>query len=86
MKNIILNNGEIAVVSDLDYDYLMQWKWNRDRVGGFGHVRKGRKIMAEEVLKRMRVIVGWNQMIAYEDSNRLNCTRGNLGVIVRDRD
>ena len=32
-KQIELSNGGFAIVDDVDYEYLNQWKWNRHTMG-----------------------------------------------------
>ncbi len=31
MKEIPLSRGQVAIVDDADYDYLMQWSWHADK-------------------------------------------------------
>ena len=34
MKEIILTKGQVALVDDADYEWLMQWKWHVHKSGG----------------------------------------------------
>lgn len=84
MRQIPLTKGQVAIVDDSDYEYLMQWKWHSTR-GNAGYYAKrmdykdNRKI---DVLMA-RVIMGVTEskiFVDHKNNNTLDNTRGNLRI------
>jgi len=80
MKKIPLTKGEVAIVDDCDYDYLMQWKWCFDqgyaiRMDGSKSPRR-KLLMHREILRRS----GFQdfEQVDHIDRDRLNNCRSNL--------
>lgn len=60
MKTINLSQGQVALVDDEDYNFLMQWKWHayKGRRGGFYAARNNRENNGDSrILKMHRVIM-----------------------------
>lgn len=59
MKMIPLTQGQFALVDDEDYDWLMQWKWNADKIGKRYYAFRGRTIHGKHITISMhRAILG----------------------------
>jgi hypothetical protein len=87
MKEIKLTRNQVTIVDDIDYDYLMQWKWvaltgNRNE-GKFYAARithpngKSKAIMMHRVIAK-RIRLSLEHLIDHIDRNRLNNQRNNL--------
>jgi hypothetical protein len=83
MREIQLTQGKVALVSDKDYKYLIQWKWHARRskhdktyYASRGTCMKGKK----GVLSMHRVVMNAQkgQMVDHIDRNGLNNQRENL--------
>lgn len=84
MKEIKLTQGQIALVDDEDYDYLMQWKWYASEFSNtFYAVRSAHKFGENTRCKRIymhRTIMGAPQKLEVDhiDHNGLNNQKNNL--------
>lgn len=82
MKRIPLTQGKVALVSDEDYEYLMQWKWYARRAGKtFYAGRHVRLKLKQKVFHMHRVIaerLGILEAPDHKDRNGLNNQRSNL--------
>lgn len=91
MKEIELSQSKVALVSDEDYEYLMQWKWKYVSSGskktGYavryvyegvvdGKTKNKTVMMHREVAKRMNLDL--THLIDHRDRNGLNNSRENL--------
>jgi hypothetical protein len=83
MKEIILTNGEIALVSDEDYDYLNQWTWRRTSNSIYRSSNGAMIALHLEIAKRLGLDT--SQEIDHKDTNRLNNQRTNLRVATRSQ-
>ena len=91
MKKIKLTQGQVALVDDCDYEYLMQWKWCAHFVGR--HFRPMRKVGPKEnqksiymyhaIAERMNLLEF--DMIDHKDQNTLNNCRHNLRAATRSQ-
>src|SRR6188474_653310 len=86
MKKIKLTQGKFALVDDMDYDYLNQWKWySKKHRNTFYAVRTPsvKENMGRNQLYLHRVILNVTDpkiFIDHEDTNGLNCQRLNLRI------
>lgn len=84
MKKIPLTRGKYALVDDEDFDWLNQWKWFADKIGGsFYSSRSGysKELKKQTKLIRMhRFILNAKpgQLVDHADGNTLNNQRNNL--------
>lgn len=86
MKKITLTQGEVALVDDVDYEYLMQWKWCLSKQGRNLYAVRNRKIADGEgsrMVRMHRVIarrlnMDLSAMVDHIDNNGLNNCRSNL--------
>jgi hypothetical protein len=85
MKEIPLTQGKVALVDDIDYEYLLQWRWHaqqqRTRYRALhgtyekGTGKKGMLLMHRVIAERMGILA---PQIDHIDRNPLNNQRGNL--------
>lgn len=81
MKKISLTQGRSAIVDDIDFKYLMQWKWHYRSTGYAGRSQSKTPTstiyMHRELLNR---ILGHNDFdrCDHENMNRLDNRRSNL--------
>ena len=89
MKRIPLTQGRVALVSDCDYKYLMQWKWHfhqvskKDKTSGYAasHGRgalRGFVYMHKIIAKRMGLKGEIDHRNKKDTNNKLNNQRQNL--------
>ncbi len=84
MKEIELTQGQVALISDIDYEYLMQWKWCAHWYrNGFRATRNSLKVNGKQksilmhrvIAERMGIDIA---QIDHKDQNPLNNQRPNL--------
>jgi len=84
MKKIKLTQGKVALVDDIDYEYLMQWKWyakwdrNCFRARRHTSISDGKRTtlyMHTAIAERMGIIA---KIVDHKDRNSLNNCRSNL--------
>jgi hypothetical protein len=90
MPEIPLTQGQVAIVDDIDYEFLMQWKWCTLYVArkyrAMRNVRRseGRKTttayMHREIAQRMGTP---GPRIGHRDGDPLNNRRNNLIEVTR---
>jgi hypothetical protein len=86
MKDLILSQGKVARVSDVDYRYLAQWKWTaafqRGRWYAYrsltGSAGKKHEYIHHRILPRRP---GFD--VDHRDRDGLNCQRRNLRYLTR---
>lgn len=95
MKKIELTQGKTALVSDEDYEYLMQWKWHvyKATTGGWYAKRNMNKKEAEKAGKRRAVYMhrviaermglDMSKFIDHNDRDSLNNCRSNLRSVTQ---
>lgn len=76
------------MVSDEDYEWLNQWKWNYCKIGnGYYPARTGYENGKKTSIKMHRLIIGASvndgKLIDHRDGNTMNCQRNNLRFIDR---
>lgn len=78
--NIPLTQGKVAIVDDIDADFLLQWKWCAMKHGSnFYAVRRGRKGESPLVFMHRAIMLPLpNQVVDHRDMNGLNNSRSNL--------
>lgn len=83
MKPIQLTRGQQAIVDDIDYDWLSQWKWRalRHKSGEYYAVRSVRAGGSRTIYMH-RVIAGASGMeqVDHVNGDKLDNCRGNLRV------
>ena len=86
MKEIKLTQGYVALVDDVDYEYLNQWKWfvrkrnhtcYAERCAYLGGGRKN-PIRKTIIMHRLIMNTPDNVLCDHIDHNGLNCQRHNL--------
>lgn len=77
-REIPLTKGQIALVDDEDYDFLMQWKWFYNN-GGYA-VRADRSTGKYATVYMHRVVTGAtsSQIVDHINRNKLDNQRSNL--------
>ncbi len=89
MKQIPLTQGQVALVNDVDYKYLNQWKWcyNQGYV-----VRNSRKSKTKRTIILMHRIIAERMSlnikgkdIDHIDMNTLNNRRSNIRIATRSQ-
>ena len=88
MKRIPLTQGKVALIDDVDYEFLNQWKWHysqryaarSQRIKNIKHLI----LMHREIAKRMGVgIKGRN--IDHIDMNSVNNCQSNLRIATKSQ-
>jgi HNH endonuclease/AP2 domain len=79
MRRIVLNTGDIAIVSEQHYNHLNQSKWYLDSSGYAARRRNGIIIrMQNEVAELINMQLNSGEEIDHKDRNRLNNQDDNL--------
>jgi hypothetical protein len=81
MKTINLTQGQVALVDDGNYDFLMQWKWIAHKGRGTSYAERSEKQNGKfTIIKMHRVIMNTPIMMEVDhiDHNGLNCQKQNL--------
>lgn len=83
MKTIELTQGQVTFVDDIDYEYLMQWKWCANWMSkGYRAVRTLPQVEGGGALRLHTVIAQRmgidSKLIDHKDQNPLNNCRSNL--------
>jgi hypothetical protein len=83
MKSILLTKGHAALVDDLDFDFVSQWKWCADASSRTVYAIRGFKISGRQFSERLHVALarhwGWTcDRVDHQDGNGLHNWRGNL--------
>ncbi len=80
MKEIILTQGQVALVDDEDFEYLNQWKWHAQRITSSDHLWYAKTVMDGCPVMMHRVLLlpshGWS--VDHIDGDGLNNRRANL--------
>lgn len=79
-KEIPLTQGQVALVDNEDYEWLMQWKWFAHRThGGWVAGRNSEKKCGKQIWMHRLIINAPNGLqVDHKDGNGLNNTRVNL--------
>ena len=90
MKEIELTQGKVALVDDIDYEYLMQWKWYANRHRDHFRARRTDRTNGDQKTIRMHNVIAERMEIDSEhidhiDRNPLNNQRSNLRVATRSQ-
>lgn len=86
MKEIVLTQGMVALVDDIDFEYLNQWKWYAAKLGKHSNtlyaVRADYKNGKRMVLMHREIMGATDPKIFcdHEDRNGLNNQRSNLRI------
>ena len=78
MKQILLTQGKVAIVDDIDFDHLNQWRWY---YGSKGYAVRGiwkNSSMQTVFMHRDIVNATAKTEVDHHDTNRLNNRRANL--------
>jgi hypothetical protein len=75
MKEIPLTLGKVALVSDCDYEFLMQWNWHFDGMYAARSENNKPRIRMHKVIADRAGLQG---EIDHEDRNKLNNQRNNI--------
>lgn len=82
MKTITLTKGQVALVDDEDYDFLMQWKWCTSKQGNVYYVvaNNGSINKKRQVISMHRLIMNTpkGMEVDHTDHNGLNNQKENL--------
>jgi len=93
MKEIILTKGLVAVVDDIDFDFLNQWKWRAaksgitfyaSRAGGYKNGKQQTIYMHRIIMNRMGIDISKIQC-DHKDRDGLNNQRENLRKATRSQ-
>ncbi len=78
MKQIELTQGQVALVSDEDYEWLSQWKWyfHRHPRGGYAERRAGSKTLGMHIVIARRM--GLTGRVDHKNQDKLDNQRFNL--------
>lgn len=89
-KEIPLTRGQVAIVDDDDYDYLMQWKWYAEYNSTYGHyyatrTRKVSEKPGSKSIRMHRAIVNCpdNLEVDHANHNTLDNRKSNLRVVTK---
>lgn len=85
MKKIALTNGGFALVDDIDFEYLNQWKWQAHKSKFTFYVRRSERYGSRTENKskkyymhRVILELSPNEICDHKDRNGLNNQRDNL--------
>jgi hypothetical protein len=77
MKRVPLTQGKYAIVDNIDYDYLMQWKWCYAKYA-LHHDCVSKKNIFMHVVIAERMGLDTSQEIDHHNQNKLDNQRRNL--------
>lgn len=86
-KEIQLTQGNVAIVSDEDYEWLMQWKWHTARMGNMHKPYVKRGLNTKSGLSMHRAVMGRyveippKMVVDHINGNTLDNRRENLRVV-----
>jgi len=86
MKKVYLNNGQITLVDDCDFDYVCQWKWYSVKIDNNFYAARGieinfqpREIYLQNIIaERADLSISPGALVDFIDANTLNNQRYNL--------
>ena len=84
MKKIPLTQGKFAIVNDIDYAFLTQWKWHFDNGYAVRNSKKSDRFIKRKRIHMHRVILSRKlghsdfQYTDHKNQNGLDNRRGNL--------
>lgn len=78
MRKIKLTKNKFAIVDDIDYEYLMQWKWHYSNGYAERRVRKAEGAIRHIRMHRIIIDAPNHLFVDHIDRNGLNNQRNNL--------
>ena len=84
-RSIPLTKGQVALVDDCDYPFLIQWRW---RVNSKGYAVRSFTVDGKEIVLNMHREIMQppkGMVVDHIDHNRLNNVRANLRIITQQQ-
>lgn len=91
MKEVILTRGQVALVSDEDYEMVNQFKWCAHLVKGVYYAERGiwdsanKKVINVKMHRFIMNVTDSKTEVDHQDRNTLNNQRNNLRVATRSQ-